>query len=68
MSRRVFLGLTSIKQRIKCLAHGYNTVASLRLEPNFVVNSTNVTEGSTNFVVNSINITEESTNLQTNDI
>ena len=29
----VFLGLTSTKQRIKCLAQGHNTVPPVRLEP-----------------------------------
>ena len=33
MSGLVFLGLTSTKQRIKCLAQGYNAVAPVRLEP-----------------------------------
>ena len=33
MSGRVFLGLTSTKQRIKCLAQGYNAVAPVRLKP-----------------------------------
>ena len=33
MSRPVFLGWTSTKWRIKCLAQGHNTVPPLRLEP-----------------------------------
>ena len=33
MSGLVFLGLTSTKQRIKCLAQGDNTVAPVRLDP-----------------------------------
>ena len=32
MSGWVFLGWTSTKQRIKCLAHGHNTVPLVRLE------------------------------------
>ena len=33
MSGWVFLGLTSTKQRIKCLAQGHNPVSPMRLEP-----------------------------------
>ena len=33
MSGQVFLGLTSTKQRIKCLAEGHNTVPSVSIEP-----------------------------------
>ena len=33
MSGWVFLGLTSTKQRIKCLAQGHNAVPPVRLEP-----------------------------------
>ena len=33
MSGRNFLGLTSTKQRIKCLAQEHNPVALVRLEP-----------------------------------
>ena len=33
MSGRVFLGRTSTKQRIKCLAQGHITVPPVRLEP-----------------------------------
>ena len=33
MSRWVFLGLTSTKQRIKCLAQGHNSVLLVRLDP-----------------------------------
>ena len=33
MSGRVFLGLTSTKQRMKCLAQGHNAVPLVRLEP-----------------------------------
>ena len=33
MLGRVFLGLTSTKQRIKCLAQGHNRVSPVRLEP-----------------------------------
>ena len=32
MSGQVFLGLTSTKQRIKCLAHGHNAVPPVRLK------------------------------------
>ena len=32
MSGRVFLGLTSTKQRIKCIAQGHNIVPLVRLE------------------------------------
>ena len=35
-SGRVFLGWTSTKQRIKCLAQGHNTVPPVRLEPALV--------------------------------
>ena len=33
MSERVFLGLTSTKQSIKCLAQGHNAVPPLRFKP-----------------------------------
>ena len=33
MSGQVFLGLTSTKQRIKCLAQGHNTVPLVKLKP-----------------------------------
>ena len=33
MSGRVVLGLTSAKQRIKCLAQGHYAVAPVRLKP-----------------------------------
>ena len=33
MSGWVYLGLTSTKQRIKCLAQGHNAVAQDRVEP-----------------------------------
>ena len=33
MPGRVFLGLTSTKQRIKCLAQGHNTVPPVRHKP-----------------------------------
>ena len=33
MSGLVFLGLTSTKQRIKCLAQAHNTVSPVRLKP-----------------------------------
>ena len=33
MSRRIFLGSTSPKLGLMCLAHGHNAVAPVRLEP-----------------------------------
>ena len=33
MSGQVFLGLTSTKQRIKCLAQGHKAVPTVRLKP-----------------------------------
>ena len=33
MSEQVFLGLTSTKQRIKCLAQGHNAVPQVKREP-----------------------------------